>query len=229
MDQDAAKKRAGQEAARHVKHGMTIGLGTGSTTAFAIAAIGEKILEHGLQIRGIPTSSSAELEARKHKIPLCTFDEVTQKLDIAFDGADEVCPKLNLIKGRGAAHTREKLIASQARRFMVLVDPSKMVDQLGTKAPVPIEVIPIAAPVVLQSLRKMGIQAAVRLGLRKDGPVVTDQGFWVIDAEISPIQDPHELSHTLLDMPGVLDHGLFVDLATDVIVGTESGVDILHR
>ena len=229
MDQDLAKRRAGEEAARHVEHGMTIGLGTGSTTAFALVAIGRRILEEGLQVRGIPTSSSAELEARKHGIPVCTFDEVQGKLDIAFDGADEVSPELDLIKGRGAAHTREKIIASQASRFMVLVDPSKLVKQLGTKAPVPIEVIPLAAPVILRTLQHMGARASIRLGLRKDGPIVTDQGFWVVDAEFPPIDNPAGLSRELLDLPGVLDHGLFVGLATEVIVGTESSVDVIQR
>ncbi len=229
MEQDLAKSRAGAEAARHVKHGMMIGLGTGSTTAFAIAAIGRRIHEEGLQVRGIPTSSSAELEARKHGVPLCTFDEVQGKLDIAFDGADEVSPALDLIKGRGAAHTREKIVASQSRRFAVLVDPSKLVKKLGTKAPVPIEVIPLAAPVILRTLQQMGARASLRSGLRKDGPVVTDQGFWVIDADFPPIDHPAALSRELLNLPGVLDHGLFVGLATEVIVGTESGVDVIQR
>ena len=229
MDQDLAKKRAGEEAACYLEDGMTIGLGTGSTTAYAIAAIGRRIREEGLQIRGIPTSSSAEIKARNHGIPICTFDDVSGKLDIAFDGADEVCPELNLIKGRGAAHTREKLVASQSQRFIVLVDPSKLVDQLGTKTSVPIEIVPVAAPVILRSLHAMEARASLRLGLRKDGPVVTDQGFWIIDAEFPPITDPFNLSRMLLDMPGVLDHGLFIGLATEVIVGTESDVDVIRR
>lgn len=229
MSQDLAKKQAGEKAARCVESGMTVGLGTGSTTAFAIAALGCRVREEGLLIRGIPTSSSAELEARKQGVPICTFDDVEGRLDIAVDGADEVSPVLDLIKGRGAAHTREKLVASQADRFIVLVDPSKLVKQLGTKMPVPIEVIPVAVPVVLGALQVMGAEAAVRLGLRKDGPIVTDQGFWVIDAQFGPISDPAALSRTLLEMPGVLDHGLFVGLATEVIVGTETGAEVLIR
>ncbi len=229
MDQDLAKRRAGNEAARLIEHGMTIGLGTGSTTAFALAAIGKRILEEGLQVRGIPTSSSAEIEARKQGIPVCTFDDVQGKLDIAFDGADEVSPELDLIKGRGAAQTREKIIASQASRLIILVDPSKLVKQLGTKVPVPIEVIPLAAPVILDALQCMGAHALIRLGVRKDGPIVTDQGFWVIDAKFPPIDNPAGLSRALLDLPGVLDHGLFVGLATEVIVGTESSVNVIQR
>ncbi len=229
MDQNIAKMRAGEEAARHLEDNMIIGLGTGSTTAYAISAIGKRIHEEGLQIRGIPTSCSAEMEARKHGIPLCTFDDINQKLDLAFDGADEVSPDLNLIKGRGAAHTCEKLVASQAKRFVILVDPSKLVEKLGTKSPVPIEVIPVAAPVILRSLEAMNTDASIRMGERKDGPVVTDQGFWVIDAKFSPIAKPEKLSRTLLEMPGVLDHGLFIDLATEVIIGSESGIDRIHR
>ena len=229
MDQDLAKKRAGQEVVRRLKNGMIVGIGTGSTAVFAMAAIGKKIHEEGLQIRGIPTSSSAKIEARGHGIPLTTFDDVGPQIDLAFDGADEVSPEMDLIKGRGAAHTREKLIASQASQFVVLVDGSKLVPQLGTKAPVPIEVLPMAAPVILHQLHAMEVSAAVRFGLRKDGPVVTDQGFWIIDAEFPPISNPGELSRKILDLPGVLDHGLFVGLATEVIVGTESGVEIIRR
>lgn len=229
MDQDMAKRRAGEEAARYLEDGMTIGLGTGSTTAYALAAIGKKIREDGLQIRGIPTSSSAEIIARNHGIPICTFDDVSEKLDIAFDGADEVSPKLDLIKGRGAAHTREKLIASQSKRFLVLVDPSKLVSQLGKKASVPIEILPVAAPVILRTLCAMEVHASLRIGVQKDGPVVTDQGFWIVDAAFPSISNPGQLSRTLLEMPGVLEHGLFVNLVTDVIVGTESGVDIIRR
>ena len=229
MSQNLAKKQAGEKAAQCVESGMTVGLGTGSTTAFAIAALGRRIRDEGLFIRGIPTSSSAELEARKHRVPICTFDDIDGRLDIAVDGADEVSPVLDLVKGRGAAHTREKLVASQADRFIVLVDNSKLVKQLGIKMPVPIEVIPMAAPVVLRTLQAMGAAAALRLGLRKDGPIVSDQGFWIIDAQFGPISDPAALSRTLLEMPGVLDHGLFVGLATEVIVGTDTGVEVLVR
>jgi len=229
MDQDIVKKQAGEEAAHYLEDGMTIGLGTGSTTAFALAAIGKKIREEGLQIRGIPTSSSAEIIARNHGIPICTFDDVSGKLDIVLDGADEVNPELDLIKGRGAAHTREKLVASQSNRFIVLIDSSKLVRQLGTKASVPIEVVPVAAPVILRTLRAMEVLASIRIGVQKDGPIVTDQGFWIIDAPFSSITNPAKLSRMLLEMPGVLDHGLFVDLATEVIVGTESGVEVIRR
>ena len=229
MDQSAAKQSAGETAAQWVKSGMQIGLGTGSTTAYAIRAIGRRVREEGLNVRGVPTSSAAELLAREHGVPLCTLDELTGLLDLALDGADEVSASLDLIKGRGAAHTQEKLVARQARRFVVLIDPSKQVDQLGSKMPVPIEVIPMAASVTLRSLDAMGAKGELRLGLRKDGPVVTDQGFWVIDAKFDGIEDPASLDSALLALPGVLDHGLFVQMATDVIIGTPAGVQVVNR
>jgi len=228
MDQGIAKMRVGKEASRYLEDGMTIGLGTGSTASCAIAAIGERIRTENLHIRGIPTSRSAEFNARRHGIPICTLEDLDGLLDLAFDGADEVSPDLDLIKGRGAAHTLEKLVASQAHRFVVLVDQSKMVDQLGSTAPVPIEVIPSAATVILRQLHAMGATASVRNGIQKDGPVVTDLGFWVIDAQFGAISNPTKLSHTLLEIPGVLDHGIFVGLATEVIVGSKSAVKVIQ-
>ncbi|MCY4170303.1 MAG: ribose-5-phosphate isomerase RpiA [Bacteroidetes bacterium] len=229
MNHDLAKMRVGKEAARYLEDGMVIGLGTGSTTAYAIAEIGKRVRNESLQIRGIPTSSSAEINARKNGISICTFDDIDDRLDLAFDGADEVSPDLNLIKGRGAAHTLEKLVASQARRFVVLVDQSKMVDNLGVTAPVPIEVIPSAASVILRQLQTLGATASIRYGVRKDGPVVTDLGFWIIDADFGPISNPSQLSHTLLEIPGVLDHGIFFGLTTEVIVGAESGIEVIQN
>ncbi|WP_054685772.1 ribose-5-phosphate isomerase RpiA, partial [Rhodothermus marinus] len=179
--------------------------------------------EEGLHVVGVPTSYAAEQLARAEGIPLVTLADV-EALDLAFDGADEVSPELNLIKGRGAAHTREKVVASLARRFVVLVDESKLVDRLGTRWPVPIEVLPMAAEPVLRQLRRMGAEPVLRMGKCKDGPVVTDQGFWVIDARFpGGIDDPHTLAVTLSTMPGVLDHGLFLGLATDVLVGQADG------
>ncbi len=229
MGQSAAKRLAGETAAQWITSGMHIGLGTGSTTAYAIRAIGRRIREEGLMVRGVPTSSSAELLAREHGLPLCSLDNVTGLLDVALDGADEVSPALDLIKGRGAAHTCEKLVARQAKRFVVLIDPSKQVDQLGSKMPLPIEVMPMAAGVIMRSLDAMGAKGELRMGLRKDGPVVTDQGFWVIDAWFDKIDNPEVLDSVILAMPGVLDHGLFVQIATDVIVGTPDGVQVLTR
>lgn len=220
---DQAKQAAGERAATLVEDGMTVGLGTGSTTAFAIEAIGRRVRDDGLRVRGVATSFAAERLARTHGVPLVTFDDV-DRLDLAVDGADEVDPWLDLIKGRGAAHTREKVVASQADRFVVLVDPSKRVDTLGTSAPLPVEVLPMAATPVQRVLEHLGAAPTLRMGTQKDGPVVTDQGFWIIDAQFADgIPDPDALDDTLCGVPGVLDHGLFLELATDVFVGHPDG------
>jgi len=229
MDRDQAKMQVGQAAARYVEDGMVIGLGTGSTATHAIVAIGKRIQEQGLRIRGVPTSKSAEFEARRNGIPLCTLHDVDGLLDLSIDGADEVSPELDLIKGRGAAHTLEKLIASQSDRFIIVVDESKMVDQLGKTVPVPVEVIPEAAHVRMRDFQSMGYKAELRLGLRKDGPVITDHGLWIIDVEFGAISEPDQLSSTLDQLPGILDHGLFLGYATEALIGTESGVKIYHR
>ena len=229
MDQTAAKRRAGEAAARWVTSGMHIGLGTGSTTAFAIKALGARVRTEGLAIAGVPTSSAAAVLARAEEIPLCDLNDIRGGLDLALDGADEVDPQLNLVKGRGAAHTREKIVAQQARRFVVLIDPSKQVNQLGTRMPVPVEVLPMSAAAVMRAIEQLGGSPAIRMGVRKDGPVVTDQGFWVIDARFDGIDSPARLNRELMLLPGVLDHGLFIGMATDVVAGGPQGVEVLQR
>lgn len=221
-DRDAAKRAAGVKAASFVEGGMRVGLGTGSTTAFALEEIGRRIREDGLRISGVATSSASEQMARRLGIPLITLDDV-DRLDIAMDGADEVDPALNLIKGRGAAHSREKVVASAAERFVVLADESKIVDRLGTQAPVPVEVLPMAVHPVQVALERLGADVELRMGKRKDGPVVTDQGFWILDARFDGIDDPREMDRAIKWIPGVLDHGIFVGLATETLVGREDG------
>ncbi len=201
---------------------MHVGLGTGSTTAFALEELGRRVREDGLSIVGTPTSSSAERLARACGLQLATLDEV-DRLDVALDGADEVDPNLHLIKGRGAAHAREKVVASLADRFIVLTDESKMVDRLGTRASVPVEVLPMAVHPVELALIRLGGEPVLRIAERKDGPVVTDQGFWIIDVRFQGIDDPREMDRAIKHLPGVLDHGIFVGLATDVVVGQDDG------
>lgn len=228
MDRDAAKQAAGEKAATLVRNGMRLGLGTGSTTAYALRALGRRIQQEGLEIQGVPTSFEAERLARQHDIPLSTLDE-TPTLDLVIDGADEVDRDLRLIKGRGGAHTREKVVATQAERFVVVVDPSKTVTHLGSQAPVPVEVLPMAVTPVKQALAEMGTTPELRIGAEKDGPVVTDQGFWILDADFKDgITDPSAVDHALCTRPGVLDHGLFLELATDVIIGHHDGT-VEHR
>lgn len=230
-DPDEAKRAAGVAASALVEDGMRLGLGTGSTTAFAIEAVGQRVREEGLQVAGVPTSFAAERLARRYGVPLLSIDDLgldalppsQAPLALAFDGADEVDPAGALIKGRGAAHVREKVVASLAARFVVLIDDSKLVDRLGTTAPVPVEVLPMAEAAVARTLRSFGADPALRMGTKKDGPVVTDQGFWILDARFDGIDDPTRLGEAIDGIPGVLGHGLFVGLATDVLVGAAGG------
>lgn len=222
----AAKRAAGEAAAALVQDGMRVGLGTGSTTAFAIEALGLRIREENLRIVGTPTSFDAERLARQYGVPLASLNDI-DRFDIALDGADEVDQNLDLIKGRGAALTREKVIASLASRFVVLVDPSKRVEKLGSTRPLPVEILPMASEPIARALRETGARTELRMGLRKDGPVVTDQGFWIIDAFYQQIDDPIALGNEIIRIPGVLEHGLFVGMATDVLIGEEDG-DVRH-
>ena len=225
QDQDTAKRIVGEAAAALVEDGMRLGLGTGSTTAHALREIGRRIVDEGLSVVGVPTSFAAERLGREHGIPLATLDDVTA-LDLALDGADEVAAyngAIHLVKGRGGAHTREKIVAAAAERFVVLVDPSKEVDRLGETMPVPVEVLPFGAAPVERALRALGGEAGLRMAEKKDGPVVTDQGFWILDTRFGPIDDVAALDAALHAIPGVLDHGLFVGLATEVLVGEPGG------
>ncbi|MBO6575262.1 MAG: ribose-5-phosphate isomerase RpiA [Rhodothermales bacterium] len=217
-----AKARVGKEVAGWVESGMVLGLGTGSTAAKAIEALGRRLESEMLDVVGVPTSFFAERLARQCGIPLATLDEV-EHIDLAFDGADEVDPNLTLIKGRGAAHTREKVVAAEAVRLVVLVDDSKMVEKLGTRMPVPVEVVPMAASPVIRRLERLGARCELRMGEAKDGPVVSDQGMWIVDAHFPGIDDAAGLSADISGMPGVVEHGIFVGLATDVLVGQSDG------
>lgn len=221
-DMDAAKRAVGLKAASFVEDGMLVGLGTGSTTSYAIVELGRRVREEGLVMSGTPTSFAAAFHAREQGIPLVTLADV-DRLDVAIDGADEVDPDFNLIKGRGAAHTREKIVESLADEFIVLIDESKMVERLGSKAPVPVEVLPMALHPVEMALRRMGGDPVLRFGRMKDGPVVTDQGFWILDCRFDSIGEPAALDRLIKLIPGVLDHGLFIGMADRVLVGRADG------
>ena len=216
------KQAAGVAGAQLVEDGMIVGLGTGSTAAYAIDELGRRVREEGLKIQGTPTSFAAEQLALKNEIPLTSLDHV-RHIDLALDGADEVAPDFSLIKGRGAAHTREKVVAALAKRFIVLVDETKMVDRLTSKMPIPVELLPMALRPVMTKLRSFGATPELRLGANKDGPVVSDQGMWILDAHFEAEIDPRELNILIKSLPGVLDHGLFIDLATDVYLGLDNG------
>lgn len=213
------KQQVGKAAADRVQSGSIVGLGTGSTTAFAIQFLGERLKSGELQdIKGIPTSFQASVLAKQYGIPLTTLDEV-DRIDIAIDGADEVDPQHNLIKGGGAAHTREKVVDSLAEQFIVVVDSSKLVDRLGSTFAVPVEVLPMAIAPVMRAVEALGGKPELRMGVKKDGPVITDQGNMVLDVQFDQIADPAELEKTLNNIPGVLENGLFVGVADLILVG----------
>ena len=213
------KQEVGRAAAARVQSGTIVGLGTGSTTAYAIEFLGDRIKKGELKdIKGIPTSFQASVLAKQYGIPLTTLDEV-DRIDIAIDGADEVDPQHNLIKGGGAAHTREKIVDALAEQFIVVVDSSKIVDRLGSTFPVPVEVIPLAMTPVMRAIEKLGGKPELRMGVKKAGPVITDQGNMVIDVKFDSIDNPGELEKTLNNIPGVLENGLFVGVTDLVLVG----------
>jgi ribose 5-phosphate isomerase A len=217
------KQQVGIAAAQRVKSGMVVGLGTGSTTAFAIEELGRRLQAEEIRdIVGIPTSFQAIGLGKKFGIPIRTLDDVS-KIDLAIDGADEVDPHKNLIKGGGAAHTREKVIDALADEFIVVVDQSKLVDRLGSTFPVPVEVIPMAVAPVTRAVMALGGKPELRLGVKKDGPVITDQGNMVLDVKFESIDDPKALEQTLNNIPGVLENGLFVGLADVILVGEAQG------
>ncbi len=225
-----AKRHAGERAAADVEDGFVVGLGTGSTTAYAIEAIGRQV-DDGLSVQGIPTSLQSRQLALDVGIPLTTLDAV-ESVDLAIDGADAVVDDPDahshgtLIKGGGAAHTREKLVASAADRVLVVADPSKLTPQLSRS--VPIEVLPAAHTVVADRLAELDGEPMLRDAVHKDGPIVTDNGNLVIDCRFGPIDDPAALATQLSAVPGIVEHGLFVDVADVTYVGTEDGVENRH-
>ena len=213
------KQEVGQAAAARVKSDSIVGLGTGSTTAYAIQYIGERLQSGDLKnIIGVTTSFQAEVLARKYNIPLSTLD-VVDRIDIAIDGADEVDPQKNLIKGGGAALTQEKIVDSLAEQFIVVVDGGKLVDKLGSTFLLPVEVIPKAVVPVMRKLEQLGGKPDLRMGVKKAGPVVTDQGNLVVDVKFDSIDDPATLEKTINNIPGVLENGLFVGVTDVVLVG----------
>jgi len=213
---EAAKRRAAEAAAEEVVDGMVVGLGTGSTTAYAIRALGRAV-DAGLDVRGIPTSFQSRALAREAGIPLTTLDEATP--DVAIDGADQFADG-DLVKGGGAAHAREKVVDASADHFLVVADESKRAPRLDH--PVPVEVLPDATPTVEAAVRDLGGDPTLRAAERKDGPVVTDNGNLVLDCAFGPLDAPAETAAALSALPGCVEHGLFVSLADTVYVGSDA-------
>ncbi len=222
----AAKRAAGYMAAGMVEDGMVIGLGTGSTVYHAIECLSGRIRE-GLSVYGVPTSYQTAMRAREYGIPLTTLDD-NPVLDLAIDGADQVDPGFRMIKGRGAALTREKCVAAAAFRFIVVVDESKMVPKLsGT---VPVETLPFATKPAMAQLRGLGCRPFIREAVKKDGPVITDNGNFIVDCQFNGIEDPGAIEAAIAAIPGVVESGLFTRFQgnTTVIVGNDKKCGVLN-
>ncbi|MFZ2499921.1 ribose 5-phosphate isomerase A [Methanosarcina sp.] len=217
---DSSEKRAaGIAASQVVESGMIVGLGTGSTVAYTIKELGRRVRKEGLDILGVVTSYQSEMLAIEAGIPLTTLAQ-HPKLDLAIDGADQIDSNLNAIKGGGAAHTREKIVSASATRFLVVADESKTSVQLDKV--VPIEVLPFAKELVIEKIRGLGGKPELRLALRKDGPVITDNGNFVLDSSFGVIQDPESLAIKLSSIPGVVEHGIFSNV-DELYIGKKDG------
>ena len=225
---EEAKKRAAIEAMKHVKDGFILGLGSGSTVAYSIQEIGKRIELEGLHLLGVPTSHQAFILAIRNGVPVTTLDEYPQ-IDLAIDGADQIDRELNLIKGMGGALTREKIVASAAKRFIVVADETKLTDKLGVGQAVPVEVLPFASSTVMLKLERMGGKVVLRESKGKVGPVVTDNSNFILDVSFGSIGNPEELNFQLKSISGVIETGLFVDMVDVVYVGRRSAVQKLER
>jgi ribose 5-phosphate isomerase A len=224
MANEREKEAAGRAAAKLVNDGDVVGLGTGSTAYFAVVALGERV-HAGMKIVGIPTSIKTADQARAAGIPLTTLDQ-HPVIDITIDGADELDPHLRLIKGGGGALLREKVVASASKKMVVVADSAKLVPVLG-KFPLPIEIISFARTVVERKIVALG--ATPKLRTRPDGtPYLTDNGNQILDCSFGKIADPAALARTLSDTPGIVEHGLFIGLASMALIGREDQVEELH-
>jgi ribose 5-phosphate isomerase A len=222
---DQEKQIAAHAAVQLVEDGNIVGLGSGSTAAYAVRFLAERVRE-GLKIVGIPTSQQTRHLAEQLGIPLSTLDEHPQ-IDIDIDGADEIDPQLNLIKGGGGAFLREKIIASVSRRFVVIADSNKHVKRLG-KFPLPVEVVPFAQSLIKRRMEALGAKVSLR-SYAYGNPYVTDEGHHILDCNFGEIPDPPALADKLCRMPGVLEHGLFIGMAEMAFIGKDGKVVKLSR
>jgi ribose 5-phosphate isomerase A len=228
---DALKRRAAERAVSLVEDRFRVGLGTGSTARHFVSLLGDRIRD-GLRIVAVPTSEATRAQADEEGIPLTTLDE-TPQLDLTVDGADELDGELRLIKGGGGALLREKIVAAASARMIVIADESKRVDVLG-RFPLPIEVVPFGLAATRRSieerLRQLNLPGETRLRMAANGePFLTDGGHYILDANLLRIDHPEELAASLQAVPGVVEHGLFIGLATGAIIATASGLVELGR
>lgn len=229
MSADALRRAAGEEAvARYVRDDMRLGLGTGSTASAMIEALAARLVVGALRgVCGVPTSEATADLCRRLDVPLTTLAE-TPQLDVVIDGADEIDPDLDLIKGLGGAHLREKVVASAGRAMIVVADESKLVRRLGERAPLPVEVVEFALPVCERALRAMGWEPTRRTAADRT-PFVTDEGNAILDCRREDWTDAAALAAAVKAVPGVVEHGFFLGLATAAVVGTADGIRVLER
>jgi ribose 5-phosphate isomerase A len=228
---DALKRQAAARALEHVQDGMKLGLGTGSTAKHFVDLLGEKV-RAGMKVVGVPTSEATRAQAEACGIPLTTLDDI-DRLDLTVDGADEMDPALNLIKGGGGALLREKIVAAASDRMIVIADDTKWVDVLG-RFPLPVEVIPFGLGATQRAMAGAFAESGVsgQMGVRngKDGHVfVTDGGHWIIDAHLERINDAPRLAGKLSLIPGVVEHGLFIGLASIAVLAGAQGIRVIER
>lgn len=220
------KQQAADHAVERVGSGMVLGLGSGSTATLAIRRIGELLAEGSLNdLVGVPTSSVIADEARRVDIPLTTLED-HPAIDLTIDGADEVDPSLNLIKGGGGALLREKLVAQASQELVIIVDETKLSPQLGTHWPVPVEVIPFGWTGQAAFIEKLGAKTELRI-TDSGTPFLTDHGHYILDCNFGPIENALELAALLKQRTGIVEHGLFIDLTNRVICAATSGIQVL--
>jgi ribose 5-phosphate isomerase A len=219
-----AKRKAAERAVKHVENGMVLGIGSGSTVSYFIKQLGELVAANKLyDICGVPTSIQTALEAIHVNIPLTTLDEHPQ-LDLGIDGADQLDMKLNAIKGGGGALLREKIVAAACKEYIIIADETKLVDTLGQDKVVPIEIYPFAITPAMKSVEKLGAKVSLRTSTGKLGPLVTDNGNYILDADFGPIADPWWLNEELHKIPGVVETGLFLGFAHIAYIGGRGSV-----
>jgi ribose 5-phosphate isomerase A len=228
---DALKRQAAARALEEVRDGMRLGLGSGSTARHFVELLGERV-RGGLKVIGVPTSEATRHDAQRWGIPLTTLDEI-DSLDLTVDGADEIDPALNLIKGGGGALLREKIVATASRRMIAIADDSKWVPTLG-RFPLPIEVVPFGLAATQRAMAnafaRSGVSGQMELRKASDGHAfVTDGGHWIIDAHLGRIADAPGLAERLSVLPGVVEHGLFIGLASMAVLASADGIRVVER
>jgi len=229
--EEAKKKAASQAVDDYVKDNMIVGLGSGSTVVYAAQRLAERVKKEGLRIKCVPTSFQSYQLCVEYGLTLTSLD-VNPVLDVDIDGADEIDAQLNLIKGGGGCHVQEKIVASCAKKLVIIADYRKKAQTLGQawKKGVPVEVIPLGYVPVMKKLEAMGGKAKLRMAVAKAGPVVSDNGNFIIDVDFGEIRDPKTLDHLIKMLPGVVDTGFFIEMAERAYIGEEDGkVTILDR